>query len=154
MLTQAELKSQLHYDQETGVFTWIKNNKKAGYSPSNNYCQIYVNNISHYAHRLVWLYVYGYFPKYIDHINRDKSDNRLCNLREVTNQQNSFNSKIPSTNTTKIKNVMWNKYAKKWHVQITLNGKKIHLGYYDDFFNACCIAIKNKQILHSIDICS
>lgn len=148
MLTQAELQAQLHYDSETGLFTWIKTNSKAGYYPENNYSQVGVNNKLYYGHRLAWLYAYGYFPKYVDHINGIKSDNRLINLREATNQQNACNSKIPTTNTTGIKGVMWNKNAKKWHVQITLHKKRYHIGYFSDFFEACCIAFVARTKFH------
>jgi hypothetical protein len=148
MLTQAELQSQLHYDLDTGIFTWIKSNKQAGYYPENKYSQIGIGDKLYYGHRLAWLYAYGYFPKYVDHINGIKSDNRLCNLREATNQQNAFNSKISTNNTTGIKGVMWNKNAKKWHVQIVLNNKKYHIGYFIDFFEACCNAISIRKMLH------
>jgi hypothetical protein len=148
MLTQAELQAQIHYDPETGLFTWIKTNNKAGYYPENKYSQIGLNNKLYYGHRLAWLYVYGYFPQYVDHINGVKSDNRLINLRKATNQQNACNSKIPVTNTSRIKGVMWNKNAKKWQVQITLNQKKYHIGYFADFFEACCIVFVTRNKLH------
>lgn len=155
MITQAQLKSILDYDQDTGLFTWKKKlsnrteiGNLAGYYKDFKYTQICIEGTLYYAHRLVWLYMYGYMPKYVDHINKNKSDNRLCNLREATNQQNAFNSKKPSNNTSGIKGVMWNKYAKKWHVQLCFNKKKKHIGYYADFFEACCISIKTRNLMH------
>lgn len=98
MLTQAELQSKLHYDPETGIFTWIKLNKIAG-NLHYGYVSICINYKNYRAHRLAWLYVYGKWPKkYIDHINNIKNDNRLCNLREATNQQNLQNLIKPNRN--------------------------------------------------------
>jgi len=95
IITQEELKSQLHYDQNTGIFTWKE--KKQGRTANlsitpKRYLRIKVLNTVYLAHRLAWLYVYGEFPKiYIDHINRNPSDNRISNLRETTAMQNSQN---------------------------------------------------------------
>ena len=100
MLTQAELQYKLHYDQDTGIFTWINcgcnkfNGKIAGHSNNRGYLNIQFNSKLYLNHQLAWMYVYGYIPKYIDHINGDKHDNRITNLREVTNQQNCLNRKL------------------------------------------------------------
>jgi len=148
MLTQAKLQAQIHYDPETGLFTWIKTNNKAGYYPENKYSQIGLNNKLYYGHRLAWLYVYGYFPQYVDHINGIKSDNRLINLRKATNQQNACNSKIPVTNTSRIKGVMWNKNAKKWQVQMKIDGIQKHFGYFKDIEFAELVAQEIRSKYH------
>lgn len=147
MLTQAELQAQLHYNANTGLFTWIESKKGvnkntvAGFINDNGYMIIGINQKEYRAHRLAWLYVYGYIPEYIDHINNIKDDNRLVNLRPATKQQNAFNTKIYSTNTSKVKNVSWSKSRSKWKSYIKLNGKQIHLGYTIDFFEACCMSL-------------
>lgn len=147
MLTQAELQSQLNYDHETGIFTWIKAKKGtfansiAGSKRPDGYIIIGINQNDYRAHRLAWLYVYGYLPKYIDHINHIKDDNKISNLRPATKQQNAFNTKLNVNSTSKVRNVTFNKSKNKWKSYIKINGKQIHLKYTDDFFEACCSSI-------------
>jgi hypothetical protein len=68
---------------------------------------------------------------FVDHRNGDTTNNYLENLRWATNQENQYNAKIPSTNTSGIKGVMWNKSKCKWYAQIRINGIKKHLGYFE-----------------------
>jgi hypothetical protein len=101
MLTQHELKRLLHYAPATGVFTWRANSghKRAGLvvgAPTTKYSKIILGGKCYYAHRLAWLYVHGAWPvRQIDHINGDKSDNRIANLRDVGNSQNQLNNSGP-----------------------------------------------------------
>jgi hypothetical protein len=78
---------------------------------------------------------------FIDHINHDKLDNRRCNLRICTNQQNMRNSKISIRNTSGVKGVYFNKHAKKYISIITLNSKNYHLGCFDSIEDAKKIRI-------------
>jgi hypothetical protein len=81
-------------------------------------------NITLLGHHFAWYCVYGNCDiEQIDHINGFTGDNRICNLRNVTHQQNHLNR-------TTAKGYYWNKRANKWHSQITLNNKSIHLGFY------------------------
>ena len=107
MLTDTELKFILHYDPDTGVFKWTENapkhvrGKVAGTLNRSGYRMIGINKKVYLAHRLVWLYETGHFPKkHIDHINNDKDDNRLVNLREVTHQENCHNRRDTKENGT------------------------------------------------------
>lgn len=70
--------------------------------------------------------------QHVDHINGDRLDNRRANLRLVTNTQNQQNKRTPSHNTSGHKGVCWHKGVGKWHVRITINGKRLHLGYTRD----------------------
>lgn len=88
------------------------------------------------AHRIIWLLVRGRWPDQIDHINGDKSDNRIENLRDVTNQQNQRNTRRPSDNTSGVVGVMWNKKCQKWRAVISVDGRKKHLGLFDIFEEA------------------
>ena len=72
----------------------------------------------------------------IDHINHDGLDNRKCNLRICTNQQNICNCKIPKNNKSGVKGVYWSKDKNKWTVQVTINNKTKYIGRYDDFDEA------------------
>lgn len=83
------------------------------------------------AHRVIWAMTFGAWPDgQIDHINGNRSDNRIENLRVVSNAENQRNSKIRSTNTSGAAGVSWNKRCAKWQARITVNHKRIHLGYF------------------------
>jgi hypothetical protein len=138
ILTQKELKEYLHYNSDTGIFTWALkvNNKKPIGSKAGNvnkigYCVIRINSKAYLAHRLVWLYVYGHFPQSdIDHINLIKSDNKLINLRLATHTENMRNRKVQKNNKSGFKGVCFHKGNKKWHSQCTVNGKQYNLGFF------------------------
>jgi hypothetical protein len=95
MLTQAELKKYLRYYPDSGIFTCpcpARWDKLLGTPNKLGYVYIMVRGRMYAAHRLAWLYVHGEFPKdEIDHINRIRGDNRICNLREATHKENCRN---------------------------------------------------------------
>lgn len=137
MITQSSLHEVLHYDQFTGIFTWLKDGKgrKAGEiagRENKGYIQIKLFGESYQAHRLAWFYITGNWPsKHIDHINGVKICNILSNLRECTDSQNQFNTGARSDNTSGFKGVTWNKAGNKWQAQAKLNGKNHYLGLFD-----------------------
>ena len=152
MITQEYLKSILNYDAETGIFTWKvnkSNRSKVGNiagSKFNGYVNIEINNKSYKSHRLAWLYVYGKFPEnLIDHINANRSDNKISNLRKATYQKNSENYKTPKTNTSGVKNVSWYKNLNKWVVSISVKSKKKTIGYFEDLELAELVAIEARN---------
>lgn len=136
MITQEKLKELLHYDQETGIFTWkIKACKRmfpgdiAG-TLSKGYIKIYIEYKQYKAHQLAWLYVYGEYPKKsIDHINLDKTDNKISNLRIADKFQNAANRGIMKNNTSGYKGVT--KHRNKWRAQINHLKKRYNIGYFD-----------------------
>lgn len=96
-----------------------------------------IDSVRYKAHRLAWLYVYGYFPENdIDHINRMKDDNSIANLREVSRQCNIRNVGLRSTNKTGVTGVSWCKRFGKWQAQIRADKMNKNLGYYVDFIDA------------------
>lgn len=131
MISRDKLIRNLDYNQDTGVFTWkIKPAKNvcigdiAGHVDINGRVNIKIDGKYCKAHRLAWLYVYGSIPESIDHINNNPSDNRLLNLRACDKAQNSYNSKIKSTNKSGAKNVSWDKARNSWKVQIRFNNSR------------------------------
>jgi HNH endonuclease/AP2 domain len=84
-------------------------------------------------HRVIYEYYHGSIPKgfEIDHINQDKLDNRLENLRLATRSQNSQNKSKQKNNTSGFKGAYWHKENKKWNAAITVNNKLIHLGFFE-----------------------
>jgi|694.fasta_scaffold28737_8 hypothetical protein len=151
-LTQEYLKSILDYNLDTGIFTWkvskanrTKVGDVAGWS-YNGYREIEINNKAYKAHRLAWLYVYGEMPKnLVDHIDGNRSNNKISNLREATYQENSENYKTPKTNKSGVKNVSWYKSLNKWVVSISIRKTKKTVGYYDDLELAELVAIEARN---------
>lgn len=138
MLTQDRLKDLLHYDPDTGVFTWrVATNRRvrvgavAGCRNEKGYIRIRIDGRNYRAHRLAFLYVNGTFPPAdVDHIDRRPSNNRWDNLRPATRSDNNKNIRINSNNTSGWKGVIWNKRDRKWVAQAKLNGRFRSLGYY------------------------
>lgn len=120
-------KEHLSYAPETGDFTWkvsrlgsrIKAGDVAGTNDSLGYRLVGIGGKQILGHRLAWAMTHGVAPSgEIDHINGDPGDNRLCNLREVTHQQNIINRKLNSNNTSGVKGVSWHKQLNKWCARI------------------------------------
>ena len=138
-LTAEYLRSVLHYDPATGIFTRkvsTSTNAKvgavAGCRGGRGYLRIQLQGRKYLAHRLAWLYVYGEWPEdQLDHINRNRSDNRRANLREVTNKQNLQNAGKRSDNTSGHPGIYWHKQRSKWVARIMHNQKHIHLGCFN-----------------------
>jgi hypothetical protein len=134
MITVEELRRTVDYDPATGVLRWILKNRRgvcAGRpaKPSTNPIQgtrIRINRVLYYAHRLAWLYVHGVWPTgVVDHINGDRNDNRIENLRDCTQGQNLANSKKRKSNTSGFKGV-----AKVWNGSWRATVKGRHVGTF------------------------
>ena len=139
MLTQKKLKELLEYNEKTGVFRWkvykSSNSQKgdiAGTINKDGYVIIQIDGKRYKAHRLVFLYMIGTFPKeQVDHLNHTKDENRWCNLREVTSSENQRNRSISKNNTSGTIGVRWSKKDKRWIAYIRVNYKKnIYLGSF------------------------
>lgn len=102
----------------------------------------------YYAHRLVFLMHHGYEPEIVDHINGDKSDNRIENLRGCTLAQNAQNSKMPSRNTSGVKGVCWHKRFKSWQVSVRCSGKNHYIGRFDCLELAELVASEARSKFH------
>jgi hypothetical protein len=134
MLSPERLRSLLHYDPETGVFTWkvARKGTAAGticvHKRPDGYMRIGVDGRLYYAHRLAFLYMTGRWPShYVDHVNRNPSDNRWGNLREATVSQNLANS-YRGNAASGLKGAY--RHKDKWRASISINGKNILLGVF------------------------
>lgn len=144
MITHNELTELLSYDKNTGVFVWAvdKTNKAkkgavAGSNAGDGYLQVRIDGKSYYQHRLAWFYVHGEWPeKEIDHINGDRSDNRIKNLRCVSKRGNARNRVMHPRNKSGVVGVHWDKKSNKWAAQIANGEKTEHLGLFDDLDSA------------------
>lgn len=154
-LTQEILKELLHYDPDTGVFTWKKRDRKwfksdrdfkswnARYPQEkagcvkDGYTAIRLAGKANSAHRLAWLFVYGVTPvSQIDHINHNKSDNRILNLREATPQSNQRNMPKSPRNKSGTTGVRLDTRSNRWTAQIRYDGEQVHLGSYIEMKDA------------------
>lgn len=147
MLTQ--LCERLNYHPDTGVFTWVRSGKVAGSLRPSGYIAINLNKKLYQAHRLAWLYVYGSWPKtHIDHINCDRQDNRIVNLRDATPSQNIANSRLSAANKTGFKGVSFDKRKGLFRAVLGKNGRQIFLGYFTKPDEAHKAYVKAAQTEH------
>lgn len=158
MITQSELHGLLDYNKTTGDFTWkVSRGKRgakiigtvAGYTGVDGRKHIRIGNHLYKAHRLAWLYEYGIMPnEEIDHIDGNPSNNLISNLRLCNSSQNKFNTKKRTDNKSGVKGVHWYKKYQKWQVNINFNKQRKCIGYFADFFEACCAITSERNKLH------
>lgn len=135
-LTAARLRELYSYDRETGLFTPVHDlpgRRKIGTANKRGYLRINIDNRPQYAHRLAWLYMHGSWPKgVIDHINGNPSDNRACNLRDVTLAENSQNERMarPNNKSAGLLGVTKCKNSDRYFSRVTLSGKSIYVGCF------------------------
>lgn len=135
------LREHLSYDCDTGHFHWLKPTARnikvgslAGRLMDCGYWQITLNRKGYMAHRLAWLHTYGHWPaKRIDHINRNRSDNRIVNLRDVSSAENSWNAALLASNKSGAPGVIWRECYQRWQASIKRKGKMHFLGNFADF---------------------
>ena len=133
-MTNDRLKQVFEYES-SGMLRRIGGRKEYPWRPSGKrgaYLVTTVDEETLYLHRLVWQYHFGYVPKIIDHVNGDTKDNRIENLRECTNAQNQYNSRIKANNKSGFKGVVFHPHCvhKPWQAKIVIEGKVRSLGYY------------------------
>ena len=155
MLTQERIRELLRHESN-GNFYWLvdRNHRaragdEAGTLHPSGAIVISVDGKIYKAHRLAWLYHNGYLPqKQIDHINRNRRDNRIENLRLVTNSQNSMNKGRHPMNKSGVKGVCWESRKKRWKAEVWKENK-CHFGGYHKTIDAARIAVeKLRNELH------
>lgn len=136
----ARVRELFHYDPDAGIFTWrikpairVAVGDRAGALNAHGYRYIKFDGLQFKANRLAWLYVYGCWPSsFVDHINGDRSDDRITNLRDVSNQVNIQNErKARSSSASGIIGVTKHVRKGKWRADIGINGKNMYLGLFD-----------------------
>lgn len=138
-LTQQYLKACVEYSPDTGAFTarLSSSSRNEGDSlgalgGSHGYLSIAVAGRSYLAHRLAWFYVHGEWPEQIDHIDRNRHNNRICNLRPCTHQENTWNVGLRHPTRSGVVGVNWNASRHKWVAKITIDQRTKTLGYFDE----------------------
>lgn len=155
-LTAEEVSGILHYEQPSGLFTWLVNGHRkktvgtvAGTKKKDGYVQIKIHGRRYYAHRLAWLSATGAWPTAeIDHINGVRDDNRIANLREATRSQNRQNLHRTKS-VSGVVGVTWNRFEGKWTAQLTSCGTIYRLGYFDNLDEAVKARLEAKAKYHS-----
>ena len=133
MLSHARLLDLIDYDPATGAIVRRANGRIARASHAAGYVQMMLDGTMYLGHRLAWFFVSGYWPKaVIDHVNGDRADNRIANLRETSIRLNVAHSKRRTNNTSGYKGVNMDRRRGKWVAKIMVNRKSLHLGYFDD----------------------
>ena len=154
MTTQKRLKEL--FDYQDGQFINRKTNAVKALVPitkHHRYCRVVIDGKAYTFHRMVFFYHKGYLPKIIDHIDNDRTNNRIENLREVTQQQNCLNRVAHKNNQSGYKNVHWDKAMNKWSVQININRKRRVFGYFDDLELAGLVAVEARDKYHGEFAC-
>tara|TARA_R110000787_G_C13151898_1_gene418581 strand:+ start:55 stop:546 length:492 start_codon:yes stop_codon:yes gene_type:complete len=153
MLTQNRLKELFSYNPLTGVFTRkvklaykSKIGEVVGCLTKAGYLTAQVNGKLYSLHRLAYLYMTGNWPDITDHINGVKNDNRWTNLRSCTQQQNTFNQKISSNNTSGVKGVCWEASRRKWRVSVSNR----NVGRFDSLEEATIVAKRLQEEVQGV----
>ena len=156
------LRKLLRYDPDTGGLFWLTRDvsffktegtckmwnkrfagKPVGEITARGYIRMDILGRRLSAHRVIWAIHHNAWPvDQIDHINGEVADNRIENLREVTNQENNKNRKLPCNNTSGVMGVSWDKGTAKWCAQITVDGKNRHLGRFNRIDEAAAARAK------------
>lgn len=102
----------------------------------------------HKVHRLIFLLEYGYLPSEVDHINGDRQDNRIENLRAATRSENQCNRPALANNTSGYPGVTWHKKSKAWCVRVMKNGKTVVQQYFKDLELAGLFAVEARSLYH------
>jgi hypothetical protein len=138
MMIREELQALLEYNSENGHLKWlvrtaqrIQIGDRAGTVNPDGYRQIRVFGRIYKAHRLIWFYVYGEWPKgWIDHINGNRDDNRITNLRVANGSQNSANSRKRTGGRSQYKGIYFHPHSGLWCARVTKNYKAVYCAYF------------------------
>ena len=158
MIDQETVKKLFYYDAESGMLIWrfgngrnVKPWQEVKAKNVHGYYTAKIHGKSYLAHRLAWLYVHGSFPnKYIDHKNRIRNDNRLCNLRDVNTTDNAQNISLPNHNTSGQIGVSWIKSHNCWTVFVKVNKKNKWLGYYKNLDDAITVRKEGERQYYNL----
>ena len=149
-----EYNDYFKYDKESGIVTRIKTNGKRGKVGDvlgrlrkDGYLQIKINGKYLLLHRVIWHMVYSEEPEFVDHINHNRSDNRIENLRSITKAENLKNRTKQLNNSSGVNGVQWHKQHNKWYSSIGVDGKNVFLGLFIEFSEAVN-ARKNAEVLY------
>lgn len=159
ILSAARVRQLFDYDPKNGALTWAvdrsrlaKKGTVAGSVYSNGYRVVGVDQTYYLVHRLVWVHHYGEPPKLnVDHINGDRLDNRIANLRDVSKSKNAQNQRKchGDKKSCDLIGATWDKSNKNWKAQLVLNRKTVYIGRFKTPEDAHAAYLEAKRKLHS-----
>jgi hypothetical protein len=154
MITQEQANHLFEY--RDGILHWrvrptqsrkLKGDTEAG-SHSHGYKKVTVEQKTYYVHQIVFLMHHGYIPKIIDHIDQDKCNNKIENLRAANKAINSLNRPLQPNNKSGHKGIFWNTQKQKWQASLYIMGKRIHCGFFEDINLAGEFVTLARQMAH------
>ena len=119
---------------------------RAGTIHHTGYEQVKIGKKTYRTHRVIFAMHHGYMPEMIDHIDGNKLNNRIENLREATNQQNQYNTRVNKRNKSGEKNVVWDR--SRWKVYMRVNKRMTHIGAFEDLELAQLVAVEARNKFH------
>ena len=133
--------------------SWSKSNSQYAGKPAGTvngrYLSIFINGVPYLAHRLIWAIHNGSdFSHEIDHINGDRFDNRIENLRSSSRSGQCSNRRISRNSTSGAKGVSWHRRIKMWQARVGASGKRHHLGYFSEKEQAAKACREFRSELH------
>ena len=144
MITQERLKEL--FDYQDGALIRRKDGRSAVIAMGvKRYERVSVDGKIQALHRMIYLWNHGHLPKTLDHIDGDRANNKIENLREATQQQNCLNRKHHSNSKSPYKNVYWHQAMNKWTVVMQVDGSRKQFGYYDDVELADLVAMEARN---------
>ncbi len=157
-LTAEQLRAAVSYDPETGIFTRIVRASRiaagtiAGHVTFHGYLVFHVRGVEYFSHRLAWLYVFDRWPMaQIDHIDGNRTNNRIANLREATNSINHQNMRKARTDNVSsglLGVYAYNHGGARWRAQIFFDGRHHHLGIFSTPQEAHAAYVEAKRRFH------
>ena len=143
------------FDYKDGNLYWkmslsnrVKIGKKTGFLTTTGYLQTCINKTTYLNHRLIYIWHYGIEPQFIDHIDNNRLNNSIENLREITISNNCKNGKLRKNNKSGVKNVHWYKRDAKWSVDLKINKKLKNFGKYNDLELAELVAQEARKLYY------
>ena len=150
MVTQERLKELFDYQDGNLVWKVARGNVKVGriaghLNESIGYFRLTLFKKAYMVHRLIFMYHHGYMPEMLDHIDCNKLNNKIENLRPANRSENMLNLKMRKTNTSGAKNVSWSKDDKRWIVRVRVSGTKKYFGSFEDLELADLVATEARD---------
>ena len=137
------------FDYTDGLLFYKSTGKEAGSLDNKGYKRAKVGRTVYLVHRIIFMLHHDYLPKYLDHIDNNRTNNKIENLRPATSAENNRNRSIGSRNKSGVKGIFWAKPNKKWKVQCTVDYKQHHIGYFKDIEEAK-IALHKFRVAHHL----
>lgn len=141
------------FEYDDGVLRWrlspsrsVRAGAVAGAENGRGYIQVQWRGRLFVLHKLIYAYHHGWVPEVVDHVDGDTQNNRIENLRAATKAENQYNAKRRTDNSSGHKNVR--KHGDKWQVVVRQNGRRHHVGTFDDLGAAAAAAEQARKNLH------